>query len=177
VTLDAANVTVSNRIQDLIGRAQSQTGLDVFGGDSWREGLHVLVTSAETEGTFNDYGQSSFYDSLVRPLVTRLHVEDWYRRFPEIDDQEVEIELLGVGFPRTGSTALSHLLAEDRRFRTLRNWEESAPCPPPGVSPEDDEGPWSSSRSSSSWRRTFRPMRIGSPIATWSRPTCTRNAS
>jgi hypothetical protein len=67
-----------------------------------------------------------------------LHIEDWYRRHPEIDDQGLDIELVGVGFPRTGSTALSHLLAEDRAFRHLRLWEEQTPCPPPGVSPEDD---------------------------------------
>jgi len=51
----------------------------------------------------------------------------------------VRVELLGVGFPRTGSTALSHLLAEDERFRNLRIWEETDPCPPPGISPEADE--------------------------------------
>ena len=71
--------------------------------------------------------------------MNRLQIEDWYARHPEIDEQDVAVELLGVGFPRTGSTALSHLLAEDRTFRNLRLWEEQSPCPPPGVSPEDDE--------------------------------------
>ena len=95
--------------------------------------------SAETEARFNDFGEAAFYGSLVRPLVNRLQVEDWYARHPEIEEQEVAIELVGVGFPRTGSTALSHLLAEDPTFRILRNWEEQSPCPPPGVSAEDDE--------------------------------------
>ena len=102
-------------------------------------GLEVLVGAAETEATFNEYGEQAFYGSLVRPLVNRLQIEDWYARHPEIDEQDVHVELLGVGFPRTGSTALSHLLAEDRTFRNLRLWEEQSPCPPPGVSPEDDE--------------------------------------
>ena len=31
------------------------------------------------------------------------------------------------------------MLAEDRTYRNLRVWEETSPCPPPGVSPEDDE--------------------------------------
>ena len=109
-----------------------------FGGDTWREGLEVLVRAAMTEASFNDYGEQAFYDAVARPLVHRLQIEDWYRRHPEIDDQEVRVELLGVGFPRTGSTALSHLLAEDDRFRNLRIWEETDPCPPPGVSSEAD---------------------------------------
>ena len=130
---------VAARIDDVVEKAKTQTGLDDFGGDSWRVGLEVLVRSAETEATFNEFGEQSFYGSLVRPLVNRLQIEDWYARHPEIDEQEVHVELLGVGFPRTGSTALSHLLAEDRTFRNLRLWEEQSPCPPPGVSQEDDD--------------------------------------
>ena len=130
---------VAARIDDVVDKATAQTGLSEFGGDSWRKGLEVLVRSAETEARFNDFGEAAFYGSLVRPLVNRLQVEDWYARHPEIEEQEVAIELLGVGFPRTGSTALSHLLAEDPVFRILRNWEEQSPCPPPGVSVEDDE--------------------------------------
>ena len=44
---------------------------------------------------------------------TRLQVEDWYRRHPEIDDEPINAPLIGLGLPRTGSTALSFLLAED----------------------------------------------------------------
>lgn len=134
----SASVSVAARVTELIDDAKRQTGLDDFGGDSWREGLEVLVRAALTEARFNDYGEQSFFASVVKPLVNRLQIEDWYRRHPEIDDQDVEIELVGVGFPRTGSTALSHLLAEDTAFRNLRVWEETQPCPPPGVSPEDD---------------------------------------
>jgi hypothetical protein len=138
MTASSGANTISARIEELVDKAKAETGLDDFGGDSWREGLEILVRSAETEARFNDFGEQFFYGALVRPLVNRLKVEDWYARHPEIDDQDVDIELVGVGFPRTGSTALSHLLAEDVGFRTLRLWEEQSPCPPPGVSPEDD---------------------------------------
>jgi hypothetical protein len=130
--------TVGGRVQDLIDRATRETGLDDFGGDSWREGLEVLLRSAETEAHFNDFGEQYFYNFCFQPLVNRLQIEDWYRRHPEIDDQEVTIELLGVGFPRTGSTALSHMLGEDPAVRSLRMWEETTPCPPPGYSEESD---------------------------------------
>ena len=138
--------TVAARIDEILTKSKAETGLDDFGGDSWREGLEVLVRSAVTEAEFNEFGEQSFYGSLVRPLVNRLQIEDWYRRHPEIDEQEVRIELLGVGFPRTGSTALSHLLAEDPAFRNLRIWEETQPCPPPGASAEADEGRMSGAR-------------------------------
>ena len=127
------------RIDELVARARAETGLEDFGGDTWRDGLEVLVGSALTESRFNDFGEQMFYGGLVRTLANRLHVEDWFARHPEIDDQEVHVELLGVGFPRTGSTALSHLLGEDTAVRSLRMWESAAPCPPPGVSPADDD--------------------------------------
>ena len=67
--------TVAARIQDVVDKAKAETGLDDFGGDSWREGLEVLVRSAVTEGMFNDFGEQSFSDSLVRPLVNAEEVE------------------------------------------------------------------------------------------------------
>ena len=39
--------------------------------------------------------------------------------------------LIGLGLPRTGSTALSYLLAQDRNVRSLRQWEANQPTPPP----------------------------------------------
>ena len=131
--------TVASRIDDLVGEARARTGLDDFGGDTWREGLEVLIGSAMAESAFSDMGETGFYRAVLRALTNRLKVEDWFRRHPEIDEQVVEIEFLGVGLPRTGSTALSHLLGEDRGFRNLRTWEEGDPCPPPGVDPSADD--------------------------------------
>ncbi len=79
--------------------------------------------------------------------MNRLKIEDWYRRHPEIDDQGVQVALVGVGFPRAGSTTLSHLLAEDRAFRNLRIWEQSERCPPPNISAEADAARKAAARS------------------------------
>ena len=133
-----ASVTTAAKERELVDRARAETGLDDFGGNTWREGLEVLLSSALTEAHLNDLGEHMFYDSIVRALSNRLHIEDWYARHPEIDEQEVHVELLGVGFPRTGSTALAALLGEDDRIRSLRAWEAPAPTPPPGYSPDDD---------------------------------------
>ena len=146
------------RIEQIVANAEAATGLEDFGSDSWREGLEVLVCSAETEGRFKGSGEEFFYASLVQPLMNRLKIEDWYRRYPEIEDQDVRVELLGVGFPRTGSTALSHLLFEDVAFRNLHMWEGPDPCPPPGLYPEADEARVAAARTvvnmdTNTWRR------------------------
>ena len=57
---------------------------------------------------------------IVDLLANRLKIEDWYGRHPEIDDQDIIAPLIGIGLPRTGSTALGCLLGEDPHARSLR---------------------------------------------------------
>lgn len=122
-------LTVSE-IQDA---AVAQTGLDDFGDESYREGLQVLLTALRDEARLNARGEAFLGQRIVGYLSQRLQVEDWYRRHPEIDDVRIEAPLIGLGLPRTGSTALSMLLAQDPHVRYLRKWESSQPCPPPST--------------------------------------------
>ncbi|MEY2943792.1 MAG: hypothetical protein RLY97_1806, partial [Pseudomonadota bacterium] len=107
----------------LIDRAIADTGLHHFGEDNWREGLELLVNSARDEAKLNDLGRASLERQIVGLLSRRLEIEDWYSRYPEIDEQEITAPLLILGLPRTGSTALHCLLAEDPASRVIRNWE------------------------------------------------------
>jgi hypothetical protein len=118
---------------DLMAMAVAQTGLDDFGDDSFREGLEILARSLRDEARLNAVGEAYLYPRLVGHLAQRLQVEDWYRRHPEIDDEPIVAPLFGLGLPRTGSTALSFLLAQDPDVRYLRQWESSEPCPPPST--------------------------------------------
>ena len=69
-------------------------------------------------------------------MVNRLKIEHCYALHPDIDDQEIVAPLFGLGLPRTGSTALSFLLAQDPARRVLRVWEAADPCPPPETATE-----------------------------------------
>jgi hypothetical protein len=120
-----------DRATDLISKARAATGLEDFGGDSFREGLDRLIVSADTEARLTPVGAAAFDGQIVQFLSQRLQVEDWYRRHPEIDEQEIIAPLIGLGLPRTGSTAMGFLLGEDPAVRSLRVWEATAPCPPP----------------------------------------------
>lgn len=113
--------------------AIAQTGLTDFGEDSFREGLEILVPSLRDEARLHDRGQAFLHHRIVGYLSQRLQVEDWYRRHPEIEDVPITAPLIGLGLPRTGSTALSMLLAQDPNVRYLRRWESSQPCPPPST--------------------------------------------
>lgn len=119
--------------KDLIEVAKSNTGLDDFGGDTYREGLEILVNSLNSEANLNATGEAFIRDQILNYLSQRLQVEDWYRRHPEIEDVELGRPLFGVSLPRTGSSALSFLLSSDPAIRYLRVWESQQPCPPPST--------------------------------------------
>jgi hypothetical protein len=118
--------------------AVAATGLEDFGDDSFREGFEILVTALRDESRLNARGEDYLYPRILMHLRQRLHVEDWYRRHPEIDDESVTAPLFGLGLPRTGSTALSFLLAQDPDIRYLHSWEAAQPCPPPSTVNGDD---------------------------------------
>ncbi len=131
---------------ELMDEASRQSGLYDFGEDSFRDGLEMLLSALRDEARLSDRGQVFLHHRIVGHLSQRLQVEDWYGRHPEIDDVPIRAPLIGLGLPRTGSTALSMLLAQDPAVRYLRRWESSQPCPPPstvqGVDPRipTDEG-------------------------------------
>jgi hypothetical protein len=120
-------------IKDIEDAAVAQTGLTDFGDDFFREGLSILLALVQDEARLNARGEAFIYQRIVGYLSQRLQVEEWYRRHPEIDDVPIERPLIGLGLPRTGSTALSMLLAQDPEVRYLRRWESSQPCPPPST--------------------------------------------
>jgi hypothetical protein len=119
--------------EELLDAARAETDLDDFGEDDFREGLEILVHALRTEAQLNALGKAVLRQRIVGHLKQRLQVEDWYRRHPEIDDVPIRSPLIGLGLPRTGSSALSCLLAEDPNARSLLTWEAAEPCPPPGT--------------------------------------------
>ncbi|MGV0716713.1 sulfotransferase [Mycolicibacterium sp. XJ662] len=119
--------------QELMAAAVRRTGCEDFGDDAFRDGLEVLTRALENEARLNARGEAFLYQRIELHLCQRLQVEDWYRRHPEIGDEQIVAPLFGLGLPRTGSTALSFLLAQDPHVRYLRSWESAQPCPPPAT--------------------------------------------
>jgi Sulfotransferase family len=124
--------------RELLDAAQAATGLTDFGDPSFLEGLEILVRSLREEARLNTRGEAMMRQRILTHLSQRLQIEDWYRRCPEIESVEVKAPLIGLSLPRTGSTALSFLLAEDPHARSLRRWEAAEPCPPPAVMHGED---------------------------------------
>ena len=119
------------RVADLIATACDQSGFDDFGGDSFREGLERLVTSIDDEAQLSEIGQAALEAQIGTNLVNRLRVTDWLTHHPGIADERVERPAFVLGLPRTGTTLLSYLLAQDPATRSLMRWEAMNSVPPP----------------------------------------------
>jgi hypothetical protein len=83
------------------------------------------------EADLNAIGWMAHETQIAGYLAERLRIEDWYRRHPEIATGKIGGPIFVTGLPRTGTTALSHLLASDPDTRSLAMWESQEPTPPP----------------------------------------------
>jgi hypothetical protein len=127
---------VALRPGDLIDAAVASTGLDDFGAGPWRDGLDEICAALESEADLNALGWAVHQARFAHTLAQRLQVVDWHGRHPEIGAQAVIRPVIVTGLPRTGTTALAHLLAADPDSRALRTWEAGSPAPPPDARTE-----------------------------------------
>jgi len=122
----------------LIDRAVTQANLSDFGPQGWREGFDHLV-AALSERDFGEPVLARFEARLVDVLSTRLRIEAWIARHPEILEAQIEGPVFIIGLPRTATTALQAFLATDPQWRYLRGWEAGHPTPPPEAASEDND--------------------------------------
>ena len=126
-------------VASLLVAAREETGLADLGEDSWQEGLDRLLHSLHTEADLNEIGVQVVATMLRDHLKSRLWVTDWHGRHPEIGTAVVPDPVVILGQPRTGTTILFDLLAQDGRFRVPLTWEVASPHPPPETTTYDTD--------------------------------------
>ena len=115
----------------LIATAVEQAGCDDFGADGWQSGLELLADGLVNEARLSDIGVEVAYLDVIRALTSRLGVIAWRKEHPEIVGRPIDSPIFIVGQPRTGTTILYDLLAQDPELRAPLTWEVDAPCPVP----------------------------------------------
>lgn len=126
------------QVQELLQAARERApGLVNFGDDNYQQALEALTQALNTEAKLSVAGIAMMRERLVGQLVNRLIMEDYFKRFPEIAQIEIEDPLVIVGLPRTGTTMLQRTLAVDPRFYSAAWWETRYPAPLTGEGPQD----------------------------------------
>ena len=117
-------------VDQIIAAASARTGLTEIGDRSVLEGLERLLRSYASEARFTERGAQMAHDDLVAYMATRMQIEDWLARHPELLEAPVEKPLFVFGLPRTGTTLAINLLAADPARRSFLRWEIYEPIPP-----------------------------------------------
>lgn len=106
-------------------------GADDLGDDDFRDGLAVLLKSYDEESRLNPFGRWMVRQQLTGILRGRLESERWRREQPERFEPAVERPVFILGLPRTGTTALHTLVAQDPANQALEYWLAASPKPRP----------------------------------------------
>ncbi|MAA87459.1 MAG: sulfotransferase family protein [Haliea sp.] len=119
------------RAEELMDTARRNTGFADFGSDDWLEGFHVFLQALDKEADLHLLGRLMTRSDILRWLEARLGIEAAYAQHPEIEDEVIDQPVVITGLPRSGTSILFELLAQDNRFGSPRNWEIMFPYPPP----------------------------------------------
>jgi hypothetical protein len=114
---------------DILRRAQEQTGLRELDSDSWREGLDVILNLID-DPRMSDGGIAAVQKRCVDALANRLRVHAYVEAHPQVREEKIECPLFIMGMPRTGTTVASYLLGQDPARRPLLKWEALNSAPP-----------------------------------------------
>ena len=114
----------------LLSDARKRTRLNDFGEPQIEPALSVLAESLEREADLHLLGRFLIRMHLRNILETRLRLTDfWREKWERLETMSIERPVFIVGMPRSGSTFLHELLAEDPQNRAPRVWEVMFPVP------------------------------------------------
>lgn len=120
----------------LIAAAQKSTGLTDF-GDETLPARVALVVDRLNSAQLDETGSRAAALTIDGLLTSRLRFIADHARLP-LQAEPITAPLFATGEPRSGTTLLHALLAEDEDSRALRFWEVMYPSPPPGPAGVDD---------------------------------------
>ena len=115
---------------ELIARAQRRTSLIDFGSTPFEEPLKNLLRACREEAELSLFGRFATRWDTVRFLSNLLRLREEERRAPKILEQRIERPIFIAGLPRSGTTFLHSLLAQDPANLVPRVWQLIHPYPP-----------------------------------------------
>jgi hypothetical protein len=124
---------------ELIQHAESVTGLHDWGAEEYFEKefralLMAMLHSLEHESALTERGRRGAQLRLRAALEARLRFIADRSRSPQIKSESIARPMFILGLPRSGSTFLHSLMAQDPANRAPLTWEMMLPSPPPEAS-------------------------------------------
>jgi hypothetical protein len=96
-----------------------------------REGLRQLILAIKADSDLSFFGKLSLRWDMTRLLRNAQLVEDAHRTNPALGLAPIAAPIFILGLPRSGTTFLHGLMAEDIANLVPRNWQTIYPAPRP----------------------------------------------
>ncbi|WP_217578817.1 sulfotransferase [Mesorhizobium sp. GbtcB19] len=124
---------------EMLRQATSLTGLADFGEPDFEEAFERLLCSAEDEAGFSETGAAIFRNDMIRLLSNRLLLADDWNARPDLAAEDIERPMFILGLPRSGTSILHELLAQDEENRVPLTWETTRLMAKSGEDRSDEE--------------------------------------
>lgn len=116
-------------VDGLLRAARRHTGLEDFGDPRFIEPLRLRTEFYAGLDELSPLGRFLTFHRLLRPLTNRLLIEAQVKHHPAIHEEQIRRPLFITALPRTGTTFLFNLMAQDPGARPLLYWETHFPVP------------------------------------------------
>lgn len=158
--------------ESLLASARRRARAEDFGDEAFREPLRRLLDSLENESRLRPLGRIGARTDLVQMLVNRLEMQRDRTTHPDIAAEEIRRPLFITGLPRTGSTFLHGLLAQDPANRVPLHWQTREPSPPPLGADDERRRARRAERQIRIFYRLCPDFRRIHPVAAWMPEEC-----
>lgn len=124
-------MTTQMTVDELMTEASQRAGGLTDTGEDLTGPITRLVDSLADEAHLSELGELVARERILLHTVNRLNYVEDRKKYPEIAGQEIVRPVFIIGFPRTGTTILHDILAQDPASRSPLTWETMFPSPPP----------------------------------------------
>jgi hypothetical protein len=120
---------------DILALAERESGAFGIADEGLLARVAAMVDWINARGPYTVEQLWAMREQIKRLLATRLKLVIDRTRYPGIESEPIERPIFIIGFPRSGTTLLHSLLAEDPDVLKPQSWHMYSPSPPPGAGP------------------------------------------
>ena len=118
--------------QQMIREAKALVHLERFDRSDVEQNLIRLVDAINTETKITPVGEQRLHTAGVYLCVNRLLLGQFLEQHQDLRNADIGPAIIIVGLPRTGSTKLQRLIAQDSTLDHMKFWEVIFPLAYPG---------------------------------------------
>lgn len=115
----------------LVRQGRAPDDRAALGDDAFVEPLTLFCHGLENEADLTVMGRWMSRRMILRLLEVRIQINDYLAADPGSLDEPIDQPIFVIGAPRTGTTVMHGVLAQDPAHRAPEGWELLRPVPPP----------------------------------------------